>query len=569
MNVRVLPDVSGLDKEFDYAVPESMVPSIAVGAMVRVELANRRVDGWVTAINPPDVTSNSALRYILKFRGIGPSAEVIVSATTIAEKFMGRRRAILTMASPDTLVSALPADRRHASYPGGGQLADLHSRGGGLIWCGVHQDPTELLRSIARHGSLLAVVPALRTARMVASEMRGSGFSVALMPDDWAQAAAGVDVIIGARGSVWAPMVAPSSIVVWDEHDESLNEERVPTWNTRDVAIERAANTGAACFFVSPTPSPQALEWAQGRIYASDDKDTWQGVKVIDMASDGPVIGSFSSELLEAARDRSKTVLCVTNSTGVGRLLVCKQCKSVARCEKCDSLVVQSTDSTLHCEACGTDRPVICKECAAGAFKNLRRGTTRLCTELAQACGREVTELTAARRGDLPSGTPYVAVGTEALLHRAHGADVVAFIDIDSELNSGFYRANEIALGLVTRALRLVASRGEVIVQTHDPRRPLLDHLARGEVTAVVESELAMRRALNLPPFSVLASVSGAGANAWFDALAQIALPIGCDVNAAAGLVRATDYHALRLVLESVPQQRGERVRFAVQPLRA
>ena len=106
-------------------------------------------------------------------------------------------------------------------------------------------------------------------------------------------------------------------------------------------------------------------------------------------------------------------------------------------------------------------------------------------------------------------------------------------------------------------------------MQTHDPRRPLLDHLARGEVTAVVENELAMRRALNLPPFSVLARVSGTGARAWFDALAQNSLPIGCDVNAAAGLVRATDYDALRMALESVPQQRGERVRFEVQPLRA
>ncbi|WP_371321794.1 hypothetical protein, partial [Vibrio parahaemolyticus] len=54
MIVRVLPDVSGFDKEFDYSVPPELAPRVEAGAMVRIELHGRRVDGWITRVDPPD-----------------------------------------------------------------------------------------------------------------------------------------------------------------------------------------------------------------------------------------------------------------------------------------------------------------------------------------------------------------------------------------------------------------------------------------------------------------------------------------------------------------------------------
>ena len=51
---RVVPDVTGLDKQFDYLVPEPLRARVAVGSMVRVPLHGRRVGGWVVALGPPD-----------------------------------------------------------------------------------------------------------------------------------------------------------------------------------------------------------------------------------------------------------------------------------------------------------------------------------------------------------------------------------------------------------------------------------------------------------------------------------------------------------------------------------
>ena len=51
---RVVPDVTGLDKEFDYVVPEVMHARIDVGSIVRMSLHGRRVRGWVVSLGPPD-----------------------------------------------------------------------------------------------------------------------------------------------------------------------------------------------------------------------------------------------------------------------------------------------------------------------------------------------------------------------------------------------------------------------------------------------------------------------------------------------------------------------------------
>jgi primosomal protein N' (replication factor Y) len=66
-------------------------------------------------------------------------------------------------------------------------------------------------------------------------------------------------VVGGRRSAIWASVDRYDAIVVVDEHDEALKEERVPTWHARDVAIERARRAGVPCVLVSPCPSLDAL----------------------------------------------------------------------------------------------------------------------------------------------------------------------------------------------------------------------------------------------------------------------------------------------------------------------
>ena len=73
---RVVPDVTGLDKHFDYLVPDAMRDRVAVGSMVRVSLHGRRVGGWIVSLGDPDGSvAVSRLIPLAKWSGVGPTAD--------------------------------------------------------------------------------------------------------------------------------------------------------------------------------------------------------------------------------------------------------------------------------------------------------------------------------------------------------------------------------------------------------------------------------------------------------------------------------------------------------------
>jgi primosomal protein N' (replication factor Y) len=114
---------------------------------------------------------------------------------------------------------------------------------------------------------------------------------------------------------------------------------------------------------------------------------------------------------------------------------------------------------------------------------------------------------------ELPA-TP-VLVGTTAVLSRAAhagaGIGAVVFVDFDQHLLAPRYRAAEEAMALLARGARLVGGRsgGRVLVQTRQPRHPVLEAAVRGDPGRLVDDELALRTELQLPPVVALATLSG------------------------------------------------------------
>ena len=67
----MVPDVSGVNKAFDYLVPESL-KNVKVGSIVRVELHGRRVDAWVVSeVEYP--SSDISFKEVISFLSEGPS----------------------------------------------------------------------------------------------------------------------------------------------------------------------------------------------------------------------------------------------------------------------------------------------------------------------------------------------------------------------------------------------------------------------------------------------------------------------------------------------------------------
>ena len=497
MIITVVPDVAGLDgKEFDYLVPEKLRGQVRVGGIVRVALQGRRVRAWVTAV---DVAApmGVALKPIAMVSRGGLAPEVLDLARWASWRWAGRLVHVLDTASSATA---------------------RMSPGDGLPDAGV---------------TVMRVPPGAS-----APQFRGAM------------------VVDARRSSVWASVPHFDAIVVLDEHDEGLKEERVPTWHARDVAIERARRADVPCVLVSPCPSLEALAAADRVIEPSrsEERAGWPILDVVDRRQDDPRSGLYSPRLVDTIRrHEGQATLCILNRKGRSRLLACGACGEVARCERCDAAVVQPAD-VLVCERCGTERPVLCVACGSTSLRNLRVGVGRVQEEM-----------------DAILGAGKVLVGTEALLHQPpHAVGVIAFVDFDQELLAPRYRASEQAMALLARAARILGPRdkgGRLVVQTRNPHHPVLDAVLHADPSRMVTNELERRRELGFPPATALAAVSGAAAGDFIDAFGS---PLWIDVLGPVEdrwLLRAPDHLALCNALATTPRPSG-RVRVEVDPLR-
>lgn len=581
--VGVLPAVAGIDRVFDYLAEPAQAGAVRVGSLVRVDLAGRRVGGWVVADDPP-ADPGRLLRPLAHVRGWGPEPELVELAGWAAWRWAGRRGAFLTTASPDAAVARLPPpDLRRPAAPTGPtelleQVGAALRSSPGILQLPPVSDPTVVVAAAAQRGPTLVVVPSAARAAVLAGRLRRAGAAVALVPEQWAAARAGAAVVVGARAAAWAPCPGLAAVVVLDAHDEALVQEQAPTWWATTVAAERARRAGAPCLWVTPAPTLDLLVAAgpPHRLPLPAERGGWAPLDVVDRRDDDPRLGLWSERLTLAVRDAGR-VVCVLNRTGRARLLACAACRAVARCERCGAAVAQPASDDplppLVCRRCGQARPPVCQDCHSTRLRRLRTGVTRAREELAALAGRPVGEVTAtgASGADAP-----VLIGTEAVLHRAEltgAVDVVAFVDFDQELLAPRLRAGEEALALLARASRLVGggsgrtSRGRVLVQTRLPDHEAIAAARHADPSLLSDLEGPTRRALRLPPYAAMAVVAGPEAEPFSAAVAAGGPVERLHPEEGRWALRAADAAALCDALERVRRPAG-RLRVEVDPVR-
>ncbi len=584
--VRVLPDVSGLAKEFDYIVPARWSDQVQVGSMVRVDLHGRRVAGWVTDVDL-EPRPGMSLRSVAKVSSVGPPGEVLELARWAANRWHGRLTPIVKTASPPTMVRAFPRARPESRGPanlGRGAVdpvaADAIAQPGvTVVRVGPADDQLRFVEAAAAAGNTLVVVPSVGRARWLSGKLGRLGHRVHLQPNGWAAGTTG-GVVIGSRSSVWAPTARLGSVLVLDEHDESFQEERIPTWHARDVAIERAARAGVPCVLVSPSPSLVAIERADRvlRVSRQSEREGWPPVEIVDRREDEPGrSGLFSSRVAEVVRDASAAV-AVLNRKGRAQMLACGSCGELVKTEDGEFLMIE-VDGRLVAPRTGETRPLVCAVCTGTTLKRIRLGVTRAAEELASLVGRPVSEVSSDTGAGKSDGGLFL--GTEAVLHAGHDAEAVVFLDFDQELHAPRYRAAEQAMWMLVRAARLIGGRrpgARIVVQTRSPEHRVLKAAVAADPSRMLESEQQLRTALGFPPFGALAELGGAGAEEFVAAMAGGArtepmlsagsLRVLGPRSDGKYLIRADDPQQLAdsLAANERPKQR---IRIAVDPPRA
>jgi len=580
--------VPAVDRAFDYLVPDAMADEVRVGTIVRVPLHGRRVRGWVVADNVLPGTEPSRLLALSKVVGAGPPEPVIELCRLAAWRWAGTELALLRAASPPNAVrEPWPVDPPGA--PPHRSVSEV------LAWPPAMDRRDLVADRIAPDGSTLVVVPDGARLGALVRHLERAGHRVLLMRSDdpdalrtraWAAARFGRCVVVGGRVAVWAPVPDLERVIVLDEGDEALQEERSPTWHAREVAAARVAGVGASLTLVGVVPTPEAVTIAGApvRPSAAAEREHWPVLEVVDLREEPPGIGLLSEGLARAlhrAVDAGGRAVCVVNRKGRARLLTCHACDELARCERCGAAVVETDDRSLLCARCGTRRPLVCLRCHGGRMRVRRLGVARLRDDLAALLPRaEVAEVDATTEEipDVP-----VLVGTEAVLHRvrrlprARALLLVGFLDFDQELAAHRYRASQQAVALLARAARLLGARGgdgRLLVQTRLPDHEVLAVARTGNPVPLLDAETARRRELGYPPFGAVAELSGApeAVRAALDVLPPEVVVLG-PTEAPTGLRALAQAATVELLADALaeagPMGRAEgRLRVAVDPPR-
>jgi primosomal protein N' (replication factor Y) (superfamily II helicase) len=526
----VRPDVPAVDRAFDYLVPDAFGARVEVGTIVRVPLHGRRVRGWVVADGVEPEAPDVELRAILAAVSAGPPPDVVELCGWAAWRWAGPATALLRTASPPNVVAPGPAPEPHlGSFPPAPLpplSRDVLDDPVGLVAWPPAADRRALVTGLlADTGSTIVVVPEGTRLGSLVRHLEHAGRRVVVLRGDqpdairtaaWVGAREGACVVVGGRVAVLAPVPDLAAIVVLDEGDEALKEERVPAWHARDLGAERARRAGARLALVGPVPTVDACVLAGGmaRPDRGIERRGWPRLERIDLRDERPDLGMLTAPLARALHDvldAGARAVCVLNRKGRARLLACAACGELVRCETCGAAVAEEGEG-LSCPRCGAGRARICDRCGGTTLRVVRAGVTRVRDDLAHLLPRAAVAEVDASTDALPDAD--VLIGTEAVLHRVRGASdravgIVAFLEFDQELLALRYRAGEQALALLARAGRVVGPEGRLLVQTRVPEHEVLEAVAARNPEVALTPETDRRRSLGFPPFGGLAEVSG------------------------------------------------------------
>ncbi len=349
-----------------------------------------------------------------------------------------------------------------------------------------------------------------------------------------------VDVVIGPRSALFAPLPDLGLIVVDEEHDAAYKQQESPRYNARDLALVAGKELGIPVLLCSATPSLEALALAErglaGRLRLTRRVagGTLPEVEVVDLRGEPPEPGEhghrlFSRRLVEAiaaTHARGEQAILLIQRRGWAPVLLCRECGHRIRCRLCSvSMVVHRRSRDLRCHYCGARDaiPGRCPSCSGELLQTVGAGTEKVAHLLAEKLPRLRVGIldrdTVRRRGALQetlgafaAGALDVLVGTQMVAkgHHFPRVTLTGVVLADAILGLPDFRAAERTFQLLTQVAGR-AGRGDrpgtVIVQTYRPDHPAVRHAARHDVDAFAAEELAYRRAFGYPPYTRMAVV--------------------------------------------------------------
>ena len=359
--------------------------------------------------------------------------------------------------------------------------------------------------------------------------------------DAWRRIKGGeVDLVIGTRSAVFAPIENLGMIVIDEEHEHTYKSESAPKYHARDVAAYRCGKHNALMLLASATPSLESFYKAEcGKYTLVPIRERYGGIKlpdavIVDMREEIRLgnTSPISDRLLESLRDmkeRGEQAILFLNRRGYNSQISCKNCGDVITCPRCSVSLTYHTGrggGRLLCHLCGHTEPSPkqCPSCSSDNISFLGYGTQKVEGTLLEylpeaAVMRMDADTTAGKlaydrmledfrsqRADILLGTQMVAKG-----HDFPRVTLVGAVLADTSLYVSDFRASERTFSLLTQVIGRAGRAkdgGIAVIQTYSPKNEIIRLACEQNYDKFYAGEIAIRRELSYPPFCDMVSLT-------------------------------------------------------------
>ncbi len=347
-----------------------------------------------------------------------------------------------------------------------------------------------------------------------------------------------VDVVVGARSAIFAPLENIGLIVMDEEHDGSYKQDaKSPRYNTLNIAKMRSRHHSCPLVLGSATPSLESYARAKNGVYDLYElKNRINGralpsITMVDMKGElknknYSIFSRLLKEKIQTTIANGLQVILLLNKRGYASTIQCLSCGQVIRCPHCDvSLTYHKAQNKLKCHYCDyqVDFQGSCPDCGSKSLKLIGEGTQKVAEQIEGEFDgakvlrfdvdstrnkdghQKILDQFGNKEGNILLGTQMIAKGLDF-----KDVTLVGVLNGDATLNLPDFRANErcfVLLEQVSGRAGRDQKEGEVIIQTYDPDHPVYQAVKNHDYHGFFVQEMAIRKKANYPPFVHLASV--------------------------------------------------------------
>ncbi len=350
-----------------------------------------------------------------------------------------------------------------------------------------------------------------------------------------------IDVVIGARSSLFLPFKKLGLIIVDEEHDQSYKQDEGVIYNARDMAISRASFENIPVNLITAVPSVETYENIKKRKYRiskltqrykNASLPNYEIINLNDVELENQ--SWISKEVIKKVNfhlEKKDQVLFFLNRRGFSPNVLCKKCYNRFSCPNCSiNLVYHKDKKNLLCHYCGF-KSYLKRNCSKEGvcdFIFSGPGVERISEEVKRIFPSKKIEIFSSDTMNKKSSKDklekiinneiQILVGTQLISKGFHfpNLNCIVVVDIDLSSHGHDLRTAEKNLQLYHQLSGRAGRTGKastVYFQTYNYNTKMISDITEKNPEIFLDKEIEIRKKNNLPPFERFISLILTGEN--------------------------------------------------------